>query len=51
VVAGDIAAAVAVSTQLALASGRRIYVAGGLFVAVEYATVVRVASRRLVGWG
>jgi dihydrofolate synthase/folylpolyglutamate synthase len=33
--------AVSVSTTLAQSSGRKIYVAGGLFVAVEYATVTR----------
>ena len=33
--------AVGVSTALAQSRGERIYVAGGLFVAVEYATVVR----------
>jgi dihydrofolate synthase/folylpolyglutamate synthase len=33
--------AVGVSTAMAQSMGRRIYVAGGLFVAVEYATVAR----------
>ena len=39
--AASIADAVRISTELAQSSGRRIYVAGGLFVAVEYATVMR----------
>jgi dihydrofolate synthase/folylpolyglutamate synthase len=40
-VAGTIEDAVRVSTTLAQSLGRKIYVAGGLFVAVEYATVAR----------
>jgi dihydrofolate synthase/folylpolyglutamate synthase len=40
-VANSIEDAVRVSRQLARDSGQKIYVAGGLFVAVEYATVLR----------
>jgi dihydrofolate synthase/folylpolyglutamate synthase len=36
--------AVSISTALAQSSGRKIYVAGGLFVAVEYATITRGGS-------
>lgn len=39
--AATIADAVAMSRKLAAAQGRKIYVAGGLFVAIEYATVAR----------
>jgi dihydrofolate synthase / folylpolyglutamate synthase len=39
--AETIADAVRLSTLLAQTLGRKIYMAGGLFVAVEYATVVR----------
>jgi dihydrofolate synthase / folylpolyglutamate synthase len=39
--AKSIADAVRISTELARSMGRKIYVAGGLFVAAEYATVVR----------
>jgi dihydrofolate synthase/folylpolyglutamate synthase len=40
-VANTIEAAVRISQQLARTSGQKIYVAGGLFVAIEYATVLR----------
>jgi dihydrofolate synthase/folylpolyglutamate synthase len=40
-VANTIEAAVRISQQLARASRQKIYVAGGLFVAIEYATVLR----------
>jgi dihydrofolate synthase/folylpolyglutamate synthase len=40
-IAETIADAVRISTELAQSMGRKIYVAGGLFVAVEYATVIR----------
>ena len=39
--AATVAEAVAISQQLATTRKRRIYVAGGLFLAIEYATVVR----------
>ena len=39
--AATIADAVAISQQLAAAQDRKIYVAGGLFLAIEYATVAR----------
>jgi dihydrofolate synthase / folylpolyglutamate synthase len=39
--AATIADAVTMSQQLAAAQNRRIYVAGGLFLAIEYATVAR----------
>jgi dihydrofolate synthase / folylpolyglutamate synthase len=39
--AATVAEAVALSQQLAAARKRRIYVAGGLFLAIEYATVFR----------
>ena len=39
--AATVAEAVAMSQQLATAQKRRIYVAGGLFLAIEYATVAR----------
>ena len=41
VTAATIADAVAMSQQLAVAQGLKIYVAGGLFLAIEYATVAR----------
>ena len=40
-IAASIAEAVAVSRQLAVEQGRKIYVAGGLFLAIEYAVVAR----------
>jgi dihydrofolate synthase/folylpolyglutamate synthase len=40
-VANTIEAAVRISQQQAKTSGRKVYVAGGLFVAIEYATVLR----------
>ncbi len=40
-IAATVAEAVAMSQQLAAAQKRRIYVAGGLFLAIEYATVAR----------
>ena len=40
-VAATIADAVAMSQQFATAHGQKIYVAGGLFLAIEYATVAR----------
>jgi dihydrofolate synthase / folylpolyglutamate synthase len=43
-VAATIEDAVRLSTTLAQSSGRKIYVAGGLFVAAEYATVMRGES-------
>lgn len=42
-VAGRIEEAVAVSRTLAQSQGRKIYVAGGLFVAIEYATAAKGA--------
>jgi len=40
-IAATVADAVAMSQQLAVSQGRKIYVAGGLFLAIEYATVAR----------
>ena len=40
-IAATIADAVAVSQQLAAAQKRKIYVAGGLFLAIEYAVVAK----------
>ena len=40
-IAATVAEAVAMSQQLAAARRRKIYVAGGLFLAIEYATVAR----------
>jgi dihydrofolate synthase/folylpolyglutamate synthase len=40
-IAATVAEAVAISQQLAAAQKRKIYVAGGLFLAIEYATVAR----------
>ncbi|MET0876049.1 MAG: cyanophycin synthetase, partial [Tardiphaga sp.] len=40
-VANTIEAAVRISQQLARTSQRKVYVAGGLFVAIEYTTVLR----------
>jgi dihydrofolate synthase/folylpolyglutamate synthase len=45
-VAGRIEEAVAVSRTLAQSQGRKIYVAGGLFVAIEYATAAKGARPR-----
>jgi len=43
-IAATVAEAVALSQQLAAAQQRKIYVAGGLFLAIEYATVARGGS-------
>jgi len=40
-IAATVAEAVAMSQQLATEQGRKIYVAGGLFLAIEYAVVAR----------
>jgi dihydrofolate synthase/folylpolyglutamate synthase len=40
-IAATIADAVRISQSLAASGGRKIYVAGGLFLGVEYATVAR----------
>lgn len=40
-VAQSVEEAVALSTELAAARGRKIFIAGGLFLAIEYATAVR----------
>ena len=46
-VAATIEDAVRVSQELAKARQRRIYVAGGLFLAIEYATAAEAAARRI----
>ena len=45
-VAATIEDAVSLSQRLATSQGRRIYVAGGLFLAIEYATVARGGDAR-----